>query len=113
MWRTNTAWFDLTVFMTIIVIGSVLFGHFEEHKPKWRRLLKVAIAAAIFASLATWLGREWAYGHLAIPLIAALVIHCWWLPKHGINGWTGEPKDKYLELVRARRKRAAVNGHRA
>jgi hypothetical protein len=22
----------------------------------------------------------------------------WWLPKHGINGLTGEPKDKYYEL---------------
>lgn len=62
------------------------------------------VHAAVFASLATWLGREWAYGYLAVPLIAAIVIHCWWLPKHGINGWTGEPKDKYLELVRARKR---------
>ena len=31
--------------------------------------------------------------------IAALVIHVWWLPKHGINGWTGEPKEKYYDLI--------------
>jgi hypothetical protein len=27
-----------------------------------------------------------------------VAIHMWWLPKHGINGWTGEPKEKYHEL---------------
>jgi len=30
-----------------------------------------------------------------IPLV---VIHMWWLPKHGINGWTAEPKEKYYQL---------------
>jgi hypothetical protein len=34
-------------------------------------------------------------------LIAAYV-HIVWLPKHGINGWTGEPKDKYYALIGAR-----------
>jgi pimeloyl-ACP methyl ester carboxylesterase len=33
-------------------------------------------------------------------LAGALVVHCWWLPRHGINGWTREPKDKYLEAAR-------------
>lgn len=103
MWRMDTLWFDLAVFMILIVIGNILLGHFEEYKPKWRRLLKVALAAAIFALLATTLGRPWAYAFLAIPLAGALAVHCWWLPKHGINGWTGEPKDTYLELVGARK----------
>jgi hypothetical protein len=26
------------------------------------------------------------------------VIHGWWLPKHGVNGFTGEPRDKYYAL---------------
>lgn len=30
--------------------------------------------------------------------LGVLVIHAWWLPKHGINGWTGEPKDRYYAL---------------
>jgi len=25
-------------------------------------------------------------------------VHVWWLPRHGINGWTGEPKEKYYAL---------------
>ena len=36
---------------------------------------------------------------LAIPLLAALVIHVWWLLKNGVNRWTGEPKDRYYELM--------------
>jgi len=26
-------------------------------------------------------------------------VHAWWLPSHGINGLTGEPKAKYYELL--------------
>jgi hypothetical protein len=104
MWRTDTVWFDLALFMTLVVIGSILLGHFEEYKSKWRRLLKVAVAAAIFISLAATLGRTWAYAFLTVPLAGALAVHCWWLPRHGINGWTGEPRDKYLELVGAKNK---------
>lgn len=39
------------------------------------------------------------FGVLLLPLAGAAVVHLWWLPKHGINGWTGEPKDKYYELI--------------
>ncbi len=35
---------------------------------------------------------------LATMAVAVSIIHAWWLPKHGINGLTGEPKDKYYEL---------------
>jgi hypothetical protein len=103
MWQTNTIWFDVTVVMSIFAVGNILFGHFEEHKPKWRRLLKVALVLGIFLGLVTSAGRAWGYGMLAIPLIGAAVVHLWWLPKHGINGWTGEPKEKYYELLKVRR----------
>ncbi|MCG3159506.1 MAG: hypothetical protein JMDDDDMK_00495 [Acidobacteria bacterium] len=103
MWETNTHWFDVALVMSIFAIGGILFGHFEEHKPKSRRLLKVAVVLAVVVGLAVTVGRVWAYIVLAMPLIGAVVIHLWWLPKHGINGWTGEPKDKYLKLVKAKR----------
>ena len=35
---------------------------------------------------------------LAVWIIPVVVVHMWWLPKHGVNGWTGEPKDKYYAL---------------
>lgn len=103
MWQTDTVWFEVAIVMSIFAVGNILFGHFEEHKAKWRRLLKVAVVLAIVVGLSITVGRVWAYLALAIPLIAAAVVHLWWLPKHGINGWSGEPKEKYYELVKAKR----------
>jgi hypothetical protein len=104
MWQINTYWFDIAVVMSIFAIGNILFGHFEEHNPKWRRLLKVVIVLAMVLGLISTAGRGWAYLFIAMLLAGAAYIHLRWLPKHGINGWTGEPKDKYLELVRAKRR---------
>ncbi len=99
MWRTDTLWFDIAVVMTMIAVGSILFGHFEEHKPKWRRLLKVLIVLGVVLTLSSTVGRVWGFGVLAVPLLGAAYVHLRWLPKHGINGWTGEPKTKYYELI--------------
>lgn len=99
MWSLDTRWFDVAVVMSIFAIGNVLFGHFEQHKPRARRVLKVAIVLGVTLLVAETLGRAAAYGLLAIPLVGAAYVHLVWLPKHGINGWTGEPRDKYLALV--------------
>lgn len=102
MTSTDTLWFDAAVVLGIFAVGNILFGHFEEHRPKWRRLLKVVLVLAIVLTLSATAGRAWAYGVLALPLLGAAYIHLRWLPKHGINGWTGEPRDRYLELVTRR-----------
>jgi urea transporter len=99
MWSLETRWFDVAVVMSIFAFGSILFGHFEAHRPKWRRVLKVLIFLGVTIALAETGGRAAAYGLLAIPALAAAYIHLVWLPKHGINGWTGEPREKYLALV--------------
>ena len=99
MWNTDVLWFDTTVILALFAVGSILFGHFEEHRPKWRRLLKVVIVLTVVLWLSATVGRAWAYGVLALPLLGALVIHAWWLPKNGVNGWTGEPKERYYELI--------------
>jgi predicted MFS family arabinose efflux permease len=106
MWQTNTLWFDVAVVMTIFAIGSILFGRFEDHKPRTRRLLKVVIVLGVVLALSATVGRLWAYLVLALPFLGAAWVHVYWLPKHGINGWTAEPRDKYLELVRDRRRPA-------
>ena len=103
MWNLESRWFDVAVVMSVFAVGNILFGHFEQHRPVWRRLGKVAIVLAATLFIATTAGRAWAYGDLAIPLLAAVWIHTVWLPRHGINGWTAEPRDKYLELVAKRR----------
>jgi len=102
MWGTESRWLDVAVVMSIFAIGNILFGRFEEHRPRWRRLLKVALVLGITITLAATLGRAWAYGVLAVPAVLAVWVHAYWLPKHGINGWTAEPRERYLELMRSR-----------
>ena len=102
MWSIETAWFDVALIMSIFAVGNVLLGRFEEHRPRWRRMLKLILVSAIFIGVATGIGRGVAVGLLVPFLLAAVWIHVWWLPGHGINGWTAEPYDKYLELVTGR-----------
>lgn len=99
MWSTDTLWLDVAIVMSIFAVGNILFGHFEEHKPKWRRLLKVALVLGVTLALSANGLRLWAFVLLGIALLGAAVIHLWWLPRHGVNGWTGEPKEKYYELI--------------
>jgi hypothetical protein len=103
MWKTDSLWFDVAVVMSIFAVGNILFGHFEQHRPPWRRLLKVAIVLAVTLGLAATAGRSWAYGVLAVPLLLAAWVHLVWLPRHGVNGWTGEPRERYLALVQRKR----------
>jgi predicted MFS family arabinose efflux permease len=100
MWSTDTVWFDLAVVFGIFAFGNILFGHFEEHKPKARRVLKVALVVLATAILSAN-GLRWvAFGALGLLAIAAAYVHLVWLPRHGINGFTGEPKEKYYDLLR-------------
>jgi hypothetical protein len=103
IWGTETIWLDLAVFLFVVLVSHILLGHFEDYKPKWRRILKVIIGMALFLAVLTAFGRVWGWLTFIVPIVVGgVVVHGWWLPKHGINGWTGEPRQKYLELVGAR-----------
>jgi hypothetical protein len=65
----------------------------------WLGATNRAFPYALWATV----GRLWAYAVLVPPLLVAAWVHLYWLPKHGINGWTAEPRDKDVELVRGRR----------
>ena len=99
MWSADTYWFDVAVVASLIALGSILFGRFEEHKPRWRRVLKAVLGGAFVVGVAIIAGRAWALSLVALILAASAVIHAWWLPRHGVNGWTGEPRARYLELL--------------
>ena len=100
-----TWWPDVAVFLFLLLLGHILLGHFEAHRPKWRRILKVVLSMALFVTAVATLGRFWGWAIFLVPvLIGVPFVHGWWLPKHGINGWTGEPREKYLELVRSRKR---------
>jgi hypothetical protein len=99
MWTIETPWFDVAVLLGIFAVGNILFGHFEEHQPKWRRVLKMALLAGLVAALSSW-GLRWAaYTLIGALSLFSVYIHAWWLPSHGVSGWTGEPKAKYYELI--------------
>ena len=91
-------WFELALISTLVVIGMIFFGHFEEMTPKWKRLLKFVIYTTLLCFISYYFGRQWFYISLGIMLFFVIIVHAWWLPKKGINGLTGEPRDKYYEF---------------
>lgn len=111
MWNIDTAWFDVAVVATAFAVGNILFSRFEEYRPRWRRVLKLVLALVVTVGLAWTAGRAWAYGWLVVPGAFAAWIHLVWLPRHGINGWTAEPRDQYLRLVKETRLRDVLRGH--
>lgn len=100
MWTTDTRWFDVAAVSTLWVVLVFVFGHFEQHKPAWRRLTKFAVLQVLFLVLAGTAGRLVAYGVLGLLLIAGASLHFTVLSRRGINGWTGEPREKFEALLR-------------
>jgi hypothetical protein len=91
-------WMEVAVVAIIFAVGNILFGHWEAETPKWRRLLKFVLTLGLILAISAAGGRRWAFLFLGLLALGALIIHGWWLPRHGINGWTGEPKEKYYAL---------------
>jgi hypothetical protein len=91
-------WIDVAVVSMMFAVGSIVFGHFEERTPKWRRVLKLFVITGLVALVSSTAGRAWSAGMIGALLVVVVIVHGWWLPKHGINPWTGEPKDKYYAL---------------
>ena len=100
MWATDSRWFDVAAFSTLWVVLVLVFGHFEQHKPAWRRLTKFAVLLVLFLVLAEAAGRFVAYAVLGLLLVAGASLHFAVLSKRGINGWTGEPRDSFEALLR-------------
>ena len=100
MWSTDSRWFDIAAFSTLWVVLTVVFGRFEQHKPAWRRLSKWAVFLVLLVGLIETAGRPVAYGVLGLLIIVGASFHFALLSKLGINGWTGEPRDRFDALVR-------------
>ena len=91
-------WYEIAIMSLIFAVGNIVFGHFKEKTPKWRRVLKMFVVIAISIIISYLAGRDWFYIFLVCMVAMFLIIHGWWLPKKGINGFTAEPKDKYYEF---------------
>ena len=98
MWNTDSLWVEVAIVTSITSVGTIFFGHFEEHTPKWRKLSKLIFFVFITTFLSATAGRLWAMIFLGAMLLLVVFVHAVWLPRKGINGWTGEPKDRYYEL---------------
>jgi len=95
---TDSLWLEIAVVSGLTSFGSIFFGHFEEHTPKWRRVLKLILLNLVTILLSAFLGRAWSFGFLGLLVTGVIYIHGIWLPRKGINGLTGEPKSKYYAL---------------
>ncbi|MCC5929282.1 MAG: hypothetical protein JJU28_08565 [Cyclobacteriaceae bacterium] len=90
--------FEIAMVSFVFALGNILLGHFEEKTPKWNRAGKFLATLVIVCLISVFFGRMAAMILLAISLIPVAVLHLWWLPKNGINGWTAEPRDRYYEF---------------
>ncbi len=99
MWSTDTLWFEVAIVSIIYAAGNIIFGHFEERTPKWRRIGKYILTVAIIVILSVYLGRTTAMIILSSFFIPIIYVHGYYLPKKkGINGLTGEPKSRYYDF---------------
>lgn len=94
----DTIWFDIALILFVFTIGNIFFGHFEVHTPKRKRVAKVLFFIALVALLSSTFGHIAVFVLLAVATIGVVIVHAWYLPKQGINGLTGEPKEKYYAL---------------
>ena len=99
MWSTDSLWFEVAIVSIIYAIGNMVFGHFEEQTPKWRRVTKYILTIIVIIILSVYFGRTAAMIVLSSFFVPFFYIHGYYLPrKKGINGFTGEPKSKYYDL---------------
>ena len=98
MWDLDTIWFDIAVVSSIMALGHILFGVFEERTPRLRKFMKFILTLMICISLSLFVSRWVMFLFIGIFGVMALYLHAIYLPKKGINGWTSEPKKKYYEF---------------
>ena len=94
----SSYWFELAVIFLLTSVGGIVFAPFAEGVPMGWRLAKVFVAGGLGVLVSAAAGRGWFFVLLAVVAVAVLVVHAWWLPRHGINGWTAEPRERYRAL---------------
>lgn len=94
---------SLTEILIVFTIASLAyfwaFNNFEKHQPLSRRITKLFIVVGVLASIGILFGRSAFWGLITLMSIGQIYLHGVYFPKHGINGLTAEPYDKYLETI--------------
>jgi len=82
----------------LLLAGNIAFWRFDLRQPLWRRILKVAVTLAGTAGVSRYFGTIGVIVWFAIVILPIAYIHAIWLPRHGVNGWTAEPRERYHQL---------------
>lgn len=91
---TSTLWFEVAVISSIYALGQVFFRSFAERTPRGQRAIKIILSVTLACALSGLFGRVWFFVVLSALFIFFLYVHAWYLPRHGVNGWTGESLTK-------------------
>lgn len=89
---------DLGMVAAILVFGNIKLRHFDPRVPLRRRVIKVLATLGVTAVISYYFGRIGVLIALGTAMLPVLYIHGIWLPRHGVNGWTAEPREKYYAL---------------
>jgi hypothetical protein len=89
---------DVTMVAVLLLFGNIKFRHFDPRMPLSRRVFKTLAALAITALISKSFGRAGVLVGIGIAMLPLIYVHGVWLPRHGVNGWTGEPRERYYAL---------------
>ncbi|MBL8089514.1 MAG: hypothetical protein JNJ43_04265 [Anaerolineales bacterium] len=93
----------MTEILIVLIIASIayfiVFNNFEKHVSTQKRITKLFIVVGVLSIIGILFGRFAFWGMIALMTIGQVYLHGVYFPKHGINGLTAEPYDKYLELT--------------
>ena len=89
----------LIVFLIACGAYFIVFNNFEKHVPTQRRITKLFIVIGVFACIGILFSRYTFWGMIVLMTIGQIYLHSVYFPKHGINGLTAEPYDKYLKTI--------------
>jgi hypothetical protein len=94
---------SLAEILSVLAIAGIayflVFNNFEKHLPAQRRVSKLFIVVGVLAVIGFLFGRFAFWGIITLMTIGQVYLHGIYFPKHGINGLTAEPHDKYLEVI--------------
>ena len=91
---------EILIAITIASLAYfVVFNNFEKHLPTQRRITKLFIVVGVLSVIGVLFGRFAFWGVIGLMTIGQFYLHGVYFPKHGINGLTAEPHDKYLEVI--------------
>jgi hypothetical protein len=94
---------SLVEIFSVLAIASIayflVFNNFEKHLPIQKRVSKLFIVVGVLAVIGILFGRVAFWGVITLMTMGQVYLHGIYFPKHGINGLTAEPHDKYLEVI--------------